>query len=190
MDNTTTASFAICSRWNFLLQTSNSCKKHRSFCNSRERSFCTSFSSNHPHLRNCKLTLWPSTSPSLLTISPWLTADSMCKISFVFSVLGIKPHGLVSQGGAVCCWATWPIQHQYFFAGEGADCETRSCLAGYVFTMWCKLVLLFVCFVLWDKVSLHSPGYPGTHYAHQVVLDLEIHLPLIKGNGHHHSGRS
>jgi hypothetical protein len=42
--------------------------------------------------------------------------------------------------------------------------------------MW-LFVCLFVC-LFPDRVSLYSPGCPGTHSVDQAGLELEIHLPL------------
>jgi hypothetical protein len=32
--------------------------------------------------------------------------------------------------------------------------------------------VLFLFFVFWDKVSLYSPGWPGTHFVDQAGLEL------------------
>jgi hypothetical protein len=40
--------------------------------------------------------------------------------------------------------------------------------------MWHFCFVLFCCFVLFfpDRVSLYSPGYPGTHFVDQAGLEL------------------
>jgi hypothetical protein len=40
--------------------------------------------------------------------------------------------------------------------------------------MFSQNLFLFICFVLffWDRVSLYSPGYPGTHFVAQAGLEL------------------
>ena len=37
---------------------------------------------------------------------------------------------------------------------------------------WFLVFCLFVCFVFQDRISLCSPGCPGTHYVDQVGLEL------------------
>jgi hypothetical protein len=44
-------------------------------------------------------------------------------------------------------------------------------------TVWLLFVVVFVCFVLFcfvfqDRVSLYSPGCPGTHFVDQAGLEL------------------
>jgi hypothetical protein len=53
---------------------------------------------------------------------------------------------------------------------------------------FCLFVCLFVCFVLFfrDRVSLYSPGCPGTHSVDQAGLELRNPACLwIKGMRHH-----
>jgi hypothetical protein len=43
----------------------------------------------------------------------------------------------------------------------------------------CVCVCVCVC-VFRDRVSLCSPGCPGTHFVDQAGLELKIHLPLLR----------
>jgi hypothetical protein len=50
--------------------------------------------------------------------------------------------------------------------------KTRS-LCRFLF-----VCLFFVLFCFFDRVSLCSPGCPGTHFVDQAGLELRNHLPL------------
>ena len=54
-------------------------------------------------------------------------------------------------------------------------CTTVQQRGGVGLLLFC----LFVCLFVWDRVSLCSPGYPGTQFVDRASLELiEIHLPL------------
>ena len=42
----------------------------------------------------------------------------------------------------------------------------------HAFFLFCFVFVFFFCFVFWDRVSLYSPGCPGTHFVDQASLEL------------------
>jgi hypothetical protein len=51
------------------------------------------------------------------------------------------------------------------------------------FVLWLSLFLLFFCFCFWDRVSLCSPGCPGTHFVDQAGLELKFACLCLPSSG-------
>jgi hypothetical protein len=74
--------------------------------------------------------------------------------------------------------------------GKGLDCEEK-CFSSILLYPALPFCFVLFCFVFQDRVSLYSPGCPGTHSVGQAGLELQksacLCLPSagIKGVRHH-----
>jgi hypothetical protein len=107
-----------------------------------------------------------------------VTWGSSLSLSLLFEVIWIEPRAPV-------CWANaLPLSYfssrfgnkKFFLVGLGFELRV-SCLQRRPSTTWVTLPVHPFLIVLWDRISLSCPGWPGTYDSHAFasrVLELQV----------------
>jgi hypothetical protein len=83
-----------------------------------------------------------------------------------------SPHmWLLVQGSIGSNYFIWSLHQSHKSRADSAQCG-REALLHFFVCLFCFVLFCFVLFCFRDRVSLRSPGCPGTHSVNQAGLEL------------------